>query len=175
METQNKSKSPEPQSSMNVSTGISLSSKLKNRILVLLISLFIFHPNEIMASVSKTTITDRFIGYSDSDSSKRANENTSVKKTPAVSHFQIKYSVQIISLAGYLPSNASFFKKCGRTDEHIINGQYIYTIGEFRTSDEAQKQANELVKKGYKDVFPVAFINNHKISMDEAFAVLSNW
>lgn len=104
-----------------------------------------------------------------------SNEIKSVSKKPfTLSQAVIEFKIQIISLAGYLPANATFFKNCGHADEYVINNVYKYTVGKFANIEDAQKATDALKKKGYKDAFPVAFINGHLITADEAVVTLNN-
>lgn len=150
------------------------SSVIKGKLVMLLTIVGILVLNTTFASGNDLFSKKDYNTYSGTDSAKKAVEGTPVKKQLATNRFAIVYRVQIISLAGCLPPNAAFFKKCGHAAEYIINDQYIYTIGEFKTNEEALKASDELRKKGYSDAFPVAFINKHKVTTEEAFAVSHN-
>jgi len=81
---------------------------------------------------------------------------------------EMVYKVQIITLAGTLPPNAKFFRKCGIAEEHKVDNKYVYTIGAFRTLLEAEQKAEELRSLGYMDAFTVAYINGRIIKMESA-------
>ena len=49
-----------------------------------------------------------------------------------------------------------------------INGLTIFTAGDFKSYDDANKVKQELVADSFKDAFVVAYRNGKKISMDEA-------
>ena len=53
-----------------------------------------------------------------------------------------------------------------------ISGLYRFTSGKFTTYDEAKKHKEELISKGIKDVFIIAFFNEQLIDIQEALEYL---
>jgi len=50
-------------------------------------------------------------------------------------------------------------------------GLYKYTSGEFATFEQAQQHRNNVIAKGFKDAFVVAFRNGERIKTSEARAM----
>jgi hypothetical protein len=50
---------------------------------------------------------------------------------------------------------------------YISNGQYKYTIGDFKTSEEAHEKKRALRASGFKGAFVAAFRNDKRIPMSE--------
>jgi len=144
---------------------------IKSTVWVFLMAAFMFYPGCMVAKTYGKIYSNESSG---SDSSKKAEESVLVKRSFAAKHNKVVYSVQIISLAGILPPNAKFFKKCGHANEHIINKQYVYTIGEYKTVAEAQRMSDELRKKGYSDALTVGFVNGNRIMVDGSNTGLCN-
>ena len=116
--------------------------------------------------------------FTDSNSSERSfigklfeGNSTSLSNTGAKA--TIVFKIQIIALDGALPSNAKFFEKCGKAKEHIHNGKYKYTLGEFKTIESALLMLSVVKGVGYRDAFPVAFLNNERITVTEARAFVN--
>ncbi|MCW3077648.1 MAG: hypothetical protein JWO32_2257 [Bacteroidetes bacterium] len=81
------------------------------------------------------------------------------------------YQIQIMTLAGHLPSCAKAFEGCGRVSEYVINGKYIYTVGEYKTPEQALQGVNRFRKKGFSDAFPVAVINGNVTKLTEDLTI----
>lgn len=76
-----------------------------------------------------------------------------------------------VQFASYKKAKSLDFRKFrGLNDikmyEH--NDQFKYTTGNETSIEKANKIKTNLIEKGYKDVFIVAFINEERISLDEA-------
>ena len=50
---------------------------------------------------------------------------------------------------------------------YISNGQYKYTIGNFKTADEAHDKKRSLRTRGFKGAFVAAFKNGERIPMSK--------
>ena len=59
-----------------------------------------------------------------------------------------------------------------RTYEH--DGSFKYTTGDFKTLEEASALKATLRNNGYKDTFVVPFLNEKRISLEEARAISEN-
>ena len=97
--------------------------------------------------------------------------NTDLKPVTAVvlePEKEIKYRVQF---ASYKKEKSLDFRKFrGLQDIRMYEhgGLYKYTTGDFDTLDEAQELKKELKQQGYKDIFVVAFLDQERISLEEA-------
>jgi len=56
--------------------------------------------------------------------------------------------------------------------EHL--GQYKYTSGNFSSYEEAEKLKEEMLKKGYPDIFIVAFLDDQRIPLDEGLEMYNH-
>jgi hypothetical protein len=83
----------------------------------------------------------------------------------------LEFKIQIIALAGYLPSCANFFEKCGKADEYFHKGKYKYTLGAFNTYKSALSMLSYIKSIGYKDAFLVAFLNGERIELPKALSL----
>ncbi|MEZ5196096.1 MAG: N-acetylmuramoyl-L-alanine amidase [Bacteroidales bacterium] len=79
-----------------------------------------------------------------------------------------------VQFASYKKSKSLDFKKIRGLENIKVyehDGQFKYTTGNETSLEEAQKIKNKLIEKGYKDVFIVAFLNESRISMEEASSI----
>ncbi len=84
---------------------------------------------------------------------------------------QVFYRVQF---ASYRKEKTLDFRKFRGLDEvkmYKHKGQYKYTTGNFENLDGASELKKNLRMKGYKDTFIVAFLNEERISLDEARSI----
>lgn len=88
-----------------------------------------------------------------SDNKNTKIENISDKK---VTENQIVYKIQFKTSPKKLDLNTADFKNLKNVSFYQQSGIYKYTIGEFLTLKEAQKEL-EVVKKSYKDAFIIKF------------------
>ena len=79
----------------------------------------------------------------------------------------ITFKVQITSSPVKLEKTDPIFQGHQSVDLYISNGQYKYTIGNFKTADEAHNEKQSLRTKGFKGAFVVAFKNGKRIPMSE--------
>jgi len=85
----------------------------------------------------------------------------------------VVFKIQILSLCCHLPGKAKIFEGCGKVNEYVFNDQHKYTIGEYKTFEEALKEVNEIRKKGYEDAFIVAFVDGTRITIDNELKSLA--
>ena len=79
-----------------------------------------------------------------------------------------------VQFASYKKERSLDFRKFrGLSDIKMYkqDGQFKYTTGNFTKFSDASELKSEMRKKGYKDAFIVAFLNEEKISLKEAKAV----
>ncbi len=83
---------------------------------------------------------------------------------------KVTYALQLLTSKDKLP--ADYFAKQYQVKEpvkvEVVNGLNKYVVGEFKSSAEALAYREELVKKGCKDAFVVAYLNNRRITPEEA-------
>ncbi len=92
--------------------------------------------------------------------------------TPA-SHDDLSFRVQFASFSK--PKSRDYKKFRGIKDvrEYYHDGLYKYTAGDEKNPDDADALKKQLIGRGYKDVFIVAFLNGQRISMEEALKLLN--
>lgn len=78
------------------------------------------------------------------------------------------YRVQIMSVTEELPVTASFFMGLQNISVYKHKGLFKYTWGETTNKAEAQEIQKLLMEKGFKGAFIVPFLNNKRITMEEA-------
>lgn len=84
----------------------------------------------------------------------------------------IVFKVQFASSSIQKPLNSPDFKKLDNVGVYLHQGAYKYTAGYAATLEEAILVQKDVVNKGYKDAFVVAFKNNVRISPAEATRLL---
>ncbi|MFI5164404.1 MAG: hypothetical protein ACHQHP_04060 [Bacteroidia bacterium] len=97
-----------------------------------------------------------------------SNENK-IQSAPAKTS-KVVYGIQVASTQKQLPGN--YFSANYNINDKIkietANGQFKYVLGEFNDMNTAKNFRKTLIEKGVKDPFIVAFLNNQRISMEEA-------
>ena len=88
-------------------------------------------------------------------------ENTPENKVP-IYKVQIATSTKKLEL---LPQNFNGLNDIDVYEEYKL---FKYTLGTFKTLEEAKKALSEAKQKGYSDAFLIAFYQNKKISIKEA-------
>jgi len=80
----------------------------------------------------------------------------------------VSFRVQFALYPDEKPVDSKLFKGIDDVKMYFHSGSYKYTSGDFKTIDEALLWRKEMVAKGYKDAFVVAFKGNSRISNEEA-------
>ena len=80
---------------------------------------------------------------------------------------QIEFKVQIASSLIELNNSNPIFQRDQEVEVYISNGQYKYTIGNFKTAEEAHTKKRSLRESGFKGAFVVAFRNGKRIPMSK--------
>lgn len=91
-----------------------------------------------------------------------AGTTEEAKSTSPVYKVQIATSTKKLEL---LPQNFNGLNEVDVYEEYKL---YKYTMGAFKTIDEAKKALAEAKQKGYSDAFLIAFYQDKKISIKEA-------
>lgn len=98
------------------------------------------------------------------------NHNVASNTSATSKANKVVYGIQVISTAKQLPSN--YFSDNYKINEKVkiddSKGQYKYIIGEFSDMNTALAYRENLVGKGLKDSFLVAFSDNKIISLSDA-------
>ncbi len=81
---------------------------------------------------------------------------------------KIVFSVQFASYPDAKSVTSNLFNGVENVKRYFHNGLYKFISGEFVTFADANVLRGQLVKKGYKDAFIVAFLNGERIATDEA-------
>ncbi|MBK6348237.1 MAG: N-acetylmuramoyl-L-alanine amidase [Bacteroidales bacterium] len=84
------------------------------------------------------------------------------------------FKVQFLISKTMLEKDASQFRNLENVGWYQHQGIYKYTIGNEKSPEDAQKLLNEMVAKGFKDAFLVAFVNGERIPVEEARKMLKN-
>jgi N-acetylmuramoyl-L-alanine amidase len=79
----------------------------------------------------------------------------------------IGFRVQIASSPVELEKSASIFQGEQEVDMYISNGQFKYTIGNFKTAEEAHEKKRALRADGFNGAFVAAFKDGERIPMSE--------
>lgn len=94
-----------------------------------------------------------------------------INEVESIAEPEVIYRVQF---ASYKKEKSLDFRKFrGLTDikMYMHNDLFKYTTGNFPVLESAVNLKKELVGKGYKDVFIVAFLDEERISLDQAKAL----
>ncbi len=83
----------------------------------------------------------------------------------------VLFRVQFLTSPTDVPLNAPEFKNIRTLKRYLHEGMYKYTSGNERSLSLAVKLKDEMVKKGYKDAFVIAFLNEQRIGIDEAVKI----
>lgn len=87
---------------------------------------------------------------------------------------KVVYKIQIASSEKLLPDNSPVFKGVGDISHYMHNGSYKFTTGKCQSMKEALTLQKKMLAKGFKDAFVVPFLNNERISLEEAKKLSSN-
>ncbi|MGC8864662.1 MAG: N-acetylmuramoyl-L-alanine amidase [Bacteroidales bacterium] len=105
---------------------------------------------------SPPPMAEKPTGKADNNDSKRPSES------PVI------WRVQIVTSGSRLPRTSPRFKGMQNIFEYHHQGTWKYTVGAFSTEQEALQYRNQVRKQGFSDAFVVPFIDNVRISPEEA-------
>jgi len=99
-----------------------------------------------------------------------ASRNTKSDSVPSKASDQgiVAYRVQFAMYPKAQPTDSKIFTEIDNVKMYFQNGAYKYTSGDFSTMEAALQRRKELVAKGYKDAFVVAFNGKERITNEEA-------
>lgn len=80
----------------------------------------------------------------------------------------VSFRVQFALYSEAKPVDSKIFSGIENVKMYYHGGSYKYTSGDFNTMEAASKWRKELLSKGYKDAFVVAFKGKDRISNEEA-------
>jgi N-acetylmuramoyl-L-alanine amidase len=80
----------------------------------------------------------------------------------------VTFRVQFALYTEAKPVNSKIFNGLDDVKMYFHAGSYKYTSGDFSTMEAALQRRKELIAKGYKDAFVVAFKGKQRITNDEA-------
>ena len=107
----------------------------------------------------------------DTEQTPNTEEDPGIEETPSevveTEEVQISFKVQIASSPTELDNSDPIFQGHQGVEVYISNGQYKYTIGNFKTSKEAHQKKRKLRDNGFKGAFVAAFRNGARIPMSE--------
>jgi hypothetical protein len=123
------------------------------------VSSFTINNNQI-ASIGAATVDPNLL-----------NVNPSIDKTKADTKVsKLTYSLQMLSSKDKLPTTyfADKYHVTEKVKVETINGLNKYMLGEFKSVDEASAYRATLTQKGCKDAFIVGYLNDKRITLDDA-------
>ncbi len=80
----------------------------------------------------------------------------------------VSFRVQFALYSKAQPVDSKVFRGIDDVKMYFHGGSYKYTSGDFNTMDDALQKRKEMIAKGYKDAFVVAFNGKERITNDEA-------
>jgi len=80
----------------------------------------------------------------------------------------VSYRVQFAMYPEAKPLDSRLFKDLRNVKEYEQGGSFKYTSGEFATLGEAMQYRKEMISKGFKDAFVVAFKGKQRITNEDA-------
>jgi N-acetylmuramoyl-L-alanine amidase len=111
----------------------------------------------LVAGISETVNSQNTV------TSKSGNET---KKTdnPEVVSFRVQFALY----SKAKPVDSKLFSGIDDVKMYFHAGSYKYTSGDFNTMEDALQRRKEMISKGYKDAFVVAFKGKERITNEEA-------
>ena len=85
----------------------------------------------------------------------------------------IRFKVQFAASNHPIELHPENFKSLKGVGQYKAGGSYRYTLGEEKSMEAAKKRQEEVIAKGYKDAFIVAFKNGERISLSDALKELN--
>ncbi|HRS54098.1 MAG TPA: N-acetylmuramoyl-L-alanine amidase [Bacteroidales bacterium] len=107
----------------------------------------------------------------DKDTTSNKNNTTDVNNIKNNTDI-ITFKVQFATSSTKKSLNSPEFKDLENVSVYFHQGIYKYTVGDLNNLEDAINLQKEMINKGYKDAFVVAFKNNERISPSEAVKLL---
>jgi len=108
------------------------------------------------------------------DTSKIVVKPDTVKVSQNTKSKEVFFRVQFATSSNKKSVNLPDFKGLDEVKFYFQNGLYKYTCGNFKTLKEAVDCQHIVQSKGFKDAFVVAFLNEERISPNEALKYTGN-
>jgi N-acetylmuramoyl-L-alanine amidase len=99
------------------------------------------------------------------------NKNSS---NDSINSANVFFSVQIVTSPVPLKPDSKKFKGVNNIKEYKDNNSFKYVVGNEKSIKEILKIQKDLINKGFKDAFIIAFNGNNRISIEEAKKILNN-
>lgn len=99
---------------------------------------------------------------------KRSIKDKVTKTDEAASTGNLVYRVQLMASKEQIPLTSAKFKGIDQIEERIANGDYKYYSGNVSSLEAARKLRAQIIEKGIKDAFVVPFLNDERISIQQA-------
>jgi N-acetylmuramoyl-L-alanine amidase len=84
----------------------------------------------------------------------------------------VEFKVQLIAINKKMDKNDAWFKGL-KVNEYQHKGMYKYTVGNYKTSDEAFACYIDVMNRGFSQAFIVAFNNGERIGIKDAMELLN--
>jgi len=91
-----------------------------------------------------------------------------------VSAGEVRYRVQFALSKTQMPLDSPEFKGIENVKSYFHNGMYKYTAGDKPSLEEAMQLRRSMVEKGFKDAFVVPFLDENRITNEEAKRLTGN-
>jgi len=105
-------------------------------------------------------------------SQEQVNQSVENKNTAVAEKSQnasgLVFRVQFMISKTMIATSAKQFKDIPSVNYYLHQGMYKYTAGNESSFDKALKVRAEMVRRGYKDAFVVAFLNGERIDLNKA-------
>lgn len=101
-----------------------------------------------------------------------ARNPQAVQSTP--NQGEVFFKVQFATTSVKKELNAPEFSGLEEVDFYFQDGLFKYTVGKVKSLEDATLIQGEVQKKGFKDAFVVAFLDDKRISPSEAIKILNS-
>ncbi len=120
-------------------------------------------------SIVRENVDTLAAGKSITDNSKNTvNSRLGNAPTKPDSPEVVSFRVQFALYSKAKPVDSKLFSGIDDLKMYYHGGSYKYTSGDFNTMEDALQRRKEMITKGYKDAFVVAFKGDERITNDEA-------
>jgi N-acetylmuramoyl-L-alanine amidase len=121
--------------------------------------------------LAENILTKDISDYS-TTSQEQVNQSVENKNTAVAEKSQnasgLVFRVQFMISKTMIATSAKQFKDIPSVNYYLHQGMYKYTAGNESSFDKALKVRAEMVQRGYKDAFVVAFLNGERIDLNKA-------
>ncbi len=145
---------------------ILMSEQGKQKVAYAIYSAFVNYKSEIENSKLKVVSFQEAFGL-------KAKSEQEGKQEPEAqsSDTSIYYRVQLFIDLQLLSQNDERFKSIENVEHYFENGYYKYVVGKYPKIDAALELRKNMVEKGFKDAFVVAFEGSKRIDVSKAKSI----